>query len=151
MTLALVLFTDAAGADLAVLRRTGAVPTRLLLVGLPLTILLGFGVAALFFRQLSFLELALLATLLAPTDAALGKAVVTNETVPNRVRQALNVESGLNDGIRVPILFVFLTLATGKAGEGGGWHLALMLVARESFLWVGFAPGGLQALCSGSL
>ncbi len=85
-----------------------------LLIGLPLTILMGFGVAALIFKELSLFELALLATMLAPTDAALGKAVVTNETVPNAVRQGLNVKSGLNDGICVPILFVFLALATGK-------------------------------------
>ena len=106
LTLALVLFTDAAGTDLPVLRKTEALPTRLLLIGLPMTIVLGFGVAALFFPKLSQLEIALLATMLAPTDAALGKAVVTNETVPDAVRQGLNVESGLNDGICVPILFV---------------------------------------------
>jgi len=119
LTLALVLFTDAAGADLPVLRRTEALPARLLLIGLPLTILLGFGVGVLLFEKLSLFEVALLATMLAPTDAALGKAVVTNEAVPNAVRQGLNVESGLNDGICVPILFVFLALATGKGGEGG--------------------------------
>jgi len=119
LTLALVLFTDAAGADLAVLKRTEALPARLLLIGLPLTILLGFGVGVLLFEKLSLFEVALLATMLAPTDAALGKAVVTNEAVPNTVRQGLNVESGLNDGICVPILFVFLALATEKAGEGG--------------------------------
>jgi NhaP-type Na+/H+ or K+/H+ antiporter len=113
LTLALVLFTDAAGADMGVLRKARALPTRLLLIGLPLTILLGFGVAVLLFKDLSLFEVALLAAMLAPTDAALGKAVVTNETVPNAVRQGLNVESGLDDGICVPILFLFLALATG--------------------------------------
>jgi len=131
LTLALVLFTDAAGADLPVLRRTEALPARLLLIGLPLTILLGFGLGVLLFDKLSLFEVALLATMLAPTDAALGKAVVTNEAVPNAVRQGLNVESGLNDGICVPILFVFLALAMGKGGEGGPWQLALKLVAEE--------------------
>ena len=139
LTLALVLFTDAAGADLGVLRKTKALPTRLLLVGLPLTILLGFGVAELLFKELSLFEWALLATMLAPTDAALGKAVVTNEKVPNAVRQGLNVESGLNDGICVPILFVFLALATGQAGEKGPWRLAMMLVAEE--IGIGLAVG----------
>ena len=139
LTLALVLFTDAAGTDMGVLRKTEALPTRLLLIGLPLTILLGFGVAALLFQELSLLEVALLATMLAPTDAALGKAVVTNKTVPDNVRQGLNVESGLNDGICVPILFVFLALATGKTGEGGPWHLAVMLVAKE--IGIGLAVG----------
>ncbi len=139
LTLALVLFTDAAGADMGVLRKTEALPTRLLLIGLPLTILLGFGVAALLFKNLSLFEVALLATMLAPTDAALGKAVVTNETVPNPVRQGLNVESGLNDGICVPILFLFLALATGKVDEGGHWQLAMKLVAEE--IGIGLAVG----------
>jgi len=139
LTLALVLFTDAAGADMGVLKKFEKLPVRLLLVGLPLTILLGFGVGALLFQKLSLFEVALLATMLAPTDAALGKAVITNETVPNAVRQGLNVESGLNDGICVPILFVFLALATGKAGEGGPWPLAIKLVAEE--IGIGLAVG----------
>jgi NhaP-type Na+/H+ or K+/H+ antiporter len=149
LTLALVLFTDAAGADLTVLRKTEALPTRLLLIGLPMTILLGFGVAILFFPKLSLLEVALLATMLAPTDAALGKAVVTNETVPNAVRQGLNVESGLNDGICVPILFVFLALATGKTGEGGPWQLTLMLVTKE--IGIGLVAGLLITVVAGWL
>ncbi|MGD9059958.1 MAG: cation:proton antiporter [Desulfobacterales bacterium] len=139
LTLALVLFTDAAGADIGVLRKTKALPIRLLLIGLPLTILLGFGVGMLLVEKLSMLGVALLATLLAPTDAALGKAVVTNEAVPDAVRQGLNVESGLNDGICVPILFVFLALATGKTGEEGPWQLAIMLVAEE--IGIGLAVG----------
>ena len=149
LTLALVLFTDAAGADMGVLRKTEALPTRLLLIGLPLTILLGFGVAALFFQELSLFEVALLATMLAPTDAALGKAVVSNETVPNPVRQGLNVESGLNDGICVPILFLFLALATGKVDEGGHWQLAMKLVVEE--IGIGLAVGLLLTVLAVSL
>lgn len=131
LTLALVLFTDAAGADLGVLRRTRMLPVRLLGIGLPLTILLGMGVGWLLFDDLSLLELALLATMLAPTDAALGKGVVTNPAVPSEFRQGLNVESGLNDGICVPILFLFLALAAGEAGEEGPWHLGMRLFAEE--------------------
>jgi NhaP-type Na+/H+ or K+/H+ antiporter len=102
LTLALVLFTDAAGADMGVLRKAKALPIRLLLIGLPLTILLGFGVGMLLVETLTLLGVALLATMLAPTDAALGKAVVTNEEVPDAVRQGLNVESGLRaDPVRV--------------------------------------------------
>jgi len=149
LTLALVLFTDAAGADMGILSKTGRLPTRLLLIGLPLTILLGFGMAVFLFQELSLFEVALLATMLAPTDAALGKAVVSNETVPNAVRQGLNVESGLNDGICVPILFVFLALAAGKAGEGSPWQLALMLVAEE--IGIGLAVGLLLTVMAGWL
>ena len=149
LTLALVLFTDAAGADMGVLRKAKALPIRLLLIGLPLTILLGFGVGMLLVQTLSMLGVALVATMLAPTDAALGKAVVTNEEVPDAVRQGLNVESGLNDGICVPILFVFLALATGKAGEEGPWHLALMLVAEE--IGIGLAVGLVLTTLGGML
>ncbi len=131
LTLALVLFTDAAGANLGVLAKTRRLPTRLLLIGLPLTIVLGFGVGVMLFQQWSLLELAVLATMLAPTDAALGKGVVTNPAVPDPVRQGLNVESGLNDGICVPILFLFLALAPGQATDQSTWSLALGLFAEE--------------------
>jgi NhaP-type Na+/H+ or K+/H+ antiporter len=149
LTLALVLFTDAADAHIGVLKKAKALPIRLLLIGLPLTILLGFGVGVLLVEKLSLLGVALVATLLAPTDAALGKAVVTNEAVPNPVRQGLNVESGLNDGICVPILFVFLALATGNAGEEGPWHLALMLVAEE--IGIGLTVGLVLTAVAGLL
>ncbi len=145
VTLALILFIDAANAELGVLKRSIRIPRRLLLVGLPLTILLGFGAGILLFDGLSLLEIAILATLLAPTDAALGKAVVTNESVPNNIRQSLNVESGLNDGICVPILFLFLALAAGSGAEGGTSMLALKLVAEE--IGIGLAVGiGLTVL-----
>jgi len=85
------------------------------------------------------LEIVLLATMLAPTDAALGKAVVTNESVPTDVRESLNVESGLKDGICVPVLFVFLALATGSEAEGGTTMLTLSLVAEE--IGIGLAVG----------
>ena len=131
LTLALVLFTDASNANLAVLKRNIRFPRRLLLVGLPLTIILGFGIGVLLFDTLTIFEIAILATMLAPTDAALGKAVVTNESVPENMRESLNIESGLNDGICVPILFVFLALATGSGGDQGAHTLALELVAEE--------------------
>ncbi len=131
LTLALVLFTDASNANLAVLRRTLKLPRRLLLVGLPGTIALGAAAAALLFPHLGIFEIAILATMLAPTDAALGKAVVTNPVVPATVRESLNVESGLNDGICVPILFTFLALAVDDERAGAPMTLALRLVAEE--------------------
>ena len=90
LTLAMVLFTDAANADFGVVRRNLSLPARLLGVGLPLTIVLGFLFAALVFFSLETLEMALLATMLAPTDAALGKPVVINRAVPAVTREALN-------------------------------------------------------------
>lgn len=139
LTLALVLFTDAANANLGVLKKSFHIPQRLLLIGLPLTILLGFGIGVLVFETLTLFEIAILATMLAPTDAALGKAVVTNESVPANIREGLNVESGLNDGICVPILFVFLALASGTGSENGTSALAFKLVAEE--IGIGLAVG----------
>jgi NhaP-type Na+/H+ or K+/H+ antiporter len=115
-TLVLLLFTDAIRIDLAVLRRNVKLPARLLGVGLPLTIITGGLLATLVFPDFGFWEAALLAAILSPTDAALGRAVVTNKRVPGRIRQALNVESGLNDGIMLPIITVFLALAAA-AGQ----------------------------------
>jgi NhaP-type Na+/H+ or K+/H+ antiporter len=137
LTLALVLFTDAAGADLGVLRRTARLPVRLLLIGLPLTIALGYLTGLFLNVNLSALELALVATMLAPTDAALGKAVIANAAVPADVRQGLNVESGLNDGICVPILFIFLALAQDTGPGAVPWSHALALVAEEIGIGLG--------------
>lgn len=131
LTLALVLFTDAANANLTVLKSSVRLPCRLLLVGLPLTILLGFGVGRLLFQDFSIVEAAILATMLAPTDAALGKAVVTNPQVPAHIREDLNVESGLNDGICVPILFALLAIATEGHAQGSTLQLVLGLFAEE--------------------
>lgn len=127
ITLALVLFTDSSNTNLATLRRVKSIPTRLLLIGLPLTILLGLGVGYLLFDGIGLFELALLATMLAPTDAALGKAVVTNEAVPDSVRESITVESGLNDGICVPVLLFFLALASGQADSQTAASLVLKL------------------------
>ena len=129
LTLAMVLFTDAANADFAIVRRNLGIPERLLGVGLPLTILLGFAFAAIVFPSLDLLEMALLAAILAPTDAALGKPVVTNPTVSPVIREALNLESGLNDGICVPIVVILLGLAVGTKIEGGTvGHLVWVVV-----------------------
>src|SRR6266567_907171 len=129
MTLAMVLFTDAANADFGVVRRNLGLPERLLLMGLPLTIVLGFFFAAIVFPSLETLEIALLAAMLAPTDAALGKPVVTNRTVPAVIRESLNLESGLNDGICVPIVVLLLGLAVGTQIEGGTMaHVARVVV-----------------------
>ena len=131
LTLALILFTDAANANLAVLKNSIRLPCRLLLVGLPLTILLGFGVGRLLLPDLTLIEVAILATMLAPTDAALGKAVVTNPNVPEMIREDLNVESGLNDGICVPILFALLAIANHQNTESSTAQLLLGLFAEE--------------------
>jgi NhaP-type Na+/H+ or K+/H+ antiporter len=116
----------------------------MLLVGLPGVIFLGTLTAAVLFDSLSLLEAAILGTMLAATDAALGKAVVTNKAVPNQIREGLNLESGLNDGLCVPILFLFIALELGNV-EGSGTMHALSLVVQE--LGIGLVVGlGLTAV-----
>jgi NhaP-type Na+/H+ or K+/H+ antiporter len=108
--LALVLFNGASRTNLEVLKKIIAIPSRLLLIGLPLTILFGIFAGSFVFSDWLWIEWAILATILAPTDAALGEAVVTNKAVPAKIREALNIESGLNDGISVPVYLLLLTL-----------------------------------------
>ena len=145
LTLALVLFIDAANADLSVHKASTLVPRRMLLFGLPGTIALGFVAGLLLFDGLGVFELAILATMLAATDAALGKAVITNKAVPSHVREGLNMESGLNDGLCVPVLFVFIALAEASGVETDSTMLALKLVARE--IGIGLVVGlGITAL-----
>ena len=129
-TLTLVLFSDASRIDLAALRREYVVPLRLLAIGLPLTIVAGALAGVAVFGELMPIEAVLLAIVLAPTDAALGQAVVTDPRVPSRVRQGLNVESGLNDGICVPLLLIAIAIAQAEEGAIGD-GAALRLVAEE--------------------
>ena len=140
-TLALVLFGDASRIDLRALREEVSIPARLLGLGLPLTLLVGFGVALVLLGALSWPEALLLSVVLAPTDAALGQAVVTLPRLPSRVRQGLNVESGLNDGLCVPLFFIVLAVAQAQAGDVSD-VAAFRLVAEE----IGFGIlGGLVA------
>ena len=149
VTLVLLLFSDAARLDLRRLRRELGWPARLLLIGLPLTMLAGAGVGALLFPGMALASVALLAIMLSSTDAALGQRVVTDTSVPDRVRQALDVESGLNDGLAVPFFLVAADVATAELTTGVTW--AVIWNAAEQIGWgvlAGVAAGALGgALC----
>ena len=147
LTLGVLLFADAATVRLREVEGDARLPTRLLFVGLPLTIVLGTLVAKLLFPEARWAAAALIASILAPTDAALGLAVVTNPAVPARIRRALNVESGLNDGIATPFVTLFLILLASEAGlESGNWaaesakEIGLALIAAGA---IGFLGGRL--------
>ena len=118
LTLVLLLFADASRVDSRDLRLSAGFPIRLLAIGLPLTMALGFGLAAALFTDLPWELAALLGAVLAPTDAALSAAVVSDESIPAKVRRALNVESGLNDGIATPLVTGFLAASTVLLGVG---------------------------------
>lgn len=140
-TLVLVLFTDAVRIDLRALRHDAWLPGRLLGLGLPLTLVLGTVTAMVLFPALTWVEAALLAAVLAPTDAALGQAVVSDRRLPVRLRQGLNVESGLNDGIMVPVVTVLLAVAAVEAGGPDSW--ALFAAAQLGFgVGIGLLCGG---------
>ncbi len=132
-TLAVVLFSDASRIDLRALRGEAAVPARLLGIGLPLTIALGFVLALPLLGGLGWSEALLLAVILAPTDAALGQAVVMLPGLPSRVRQSLNVESGLNDGICVPLFLVVVAVASVESDRLGAASAVRVLTEQIGY------------------
>ena len=127
ITLVVVLFSDASRIDLRSLRADAALPGRLLGLGMPLTIGLGVGFGVLLLSDLTVWEAAMVAAILAPTDAALGQTVVASPRVPKRVRRALTVESGLNDGLSVPFLALFVVLAVEEESSGAHHWLGYTL------------------------
>ena len=137
ITLVVALFTDAARIDLRRLGRQHDVPIRLLGIGLPLTVAAGAGLAMLLWPGMGLWTAVVLGVILAPTDAALGQAVVSDPRVPQRVRQALNVESGLNDGLAFPALLLAASLAGAGADALGAGE------ARGAAGWAAFVAGQL--------
>ncbi len=143
--LVLLLFTDASRTELWVLRRIENLPLRLLTAGMLLTIALGAAAALAIFGQISIWEAGILAAILAPTDAGLGQIIVNSEQVPMRIRQALNVEAGLNDGLSVPFMLFFFALASSG---GSSEHAQLTQFVGEQ-LGLGVVVGVCIGLAGG--
>ncbi len=146
VTLALVLFTDSLAISAGDWRAKSRLPGRLLLIGMPLTMLLGWALGLLLFPDIDVWEVALIAICLAPTDAALGQAVVTSPKVPSAIRQALNVESGLNDGLALPFFVLALATAVETADAGAPGVVEVFLRSLVLAGIVGGAVGWLGAL-----
>ncbi len=144
-TLAVVLFSDASRIDLKALRSALGIPARLLGIGLPLTIVAGFLVAVVLLDDLTWSEALVIAIILAPTDAALGQAVVTSPQLPVRIRQSLNVESGLNDGICVPLFFIAVAIALAEDGAIGNGHAAQLVAEKIGYGILGGLVAGTLA------
>jgi len=144
-TLTVVLFADASRIKLRALRRDHEVPLRLLGIGLPLTIVLGAAAAQAVFGGLNLVEACVLAIVLAPTDAALGAAVVTEPSLPLRIRQGLNVESGLNDGICVPLLLIALAVAEVDDNAVSAHHAVAIILEELGYGVIGGAVAGVAA------
>jgi NhaP-type Na+/H+ or K+/H+ antiporter len=159
VALVVVLFADASRSNLSGLREDGVLAGRLLAIGMPLTIAVGTAAAAVLLIGVDFWEGAVVAAILAPTDAALGHPVVTSKLVPAKIRETINIEAGLNDGLSIPFLLVFLGLAVDQTsvnptdsaafaiqqiglgalagivlGGGGGWLVA-KAIGRGAMTW----------------
>jgi len=148
LTLAILLFADASTINLRKAEGDASLPLRLLFIGLPLTLVLGLFVAYVVFPGAGWASAALVAALLAPTDAALGLAVLNNKAVPGRVRRMLSIESGLNDGIATPFVVLALALVVGHGNEGRFITGALkeLSIAVAMAVAVGVAGGFLTRL-----
>ena len=141
VTLALLLFSDAARINRRVLRHDAGLPLRLLLVGLPLTIAVGTVFAVLLFPDLDPWAAAAIAAAVAPTDAALGAQVVEDRHVPRRIRRGLNVESGLNDGIATPFVTFFIAGAVANTVSNSSVSLGASLGDLATGVLVGIGVG----------
>jgi len=144
IALILVLFSDAAALDLQKLKAKWRLPFRLLFVAMPITIVFAYFTASAMFPNEAPLYILLLALILAPTDAALGKIVVSDKRIPETVRNTINVESGLNDGIVFPVLLTVLALiASEGSGSSDGWmgyiaqQISIGAVAGALVGWAG--------------
>lgn len=167
-TLAIVLFSDATVINAVNWREEASIPGRLLAIGLPLTIAVGFGIAAFMFTDLGLWQAGLIAAILAPTDAALGQAVISNTRVPQPIRQGIATESGLNDGIALTVVVILIAgaeeavtaasvgsvlsflgqeiLIAAIIGIGIGWAGGTVLVAAARRDWVSPVWLGIGAL-----
>jgi sodium/hydrogen antiporter len=141
LTLVWVLFSDAARVRVHDLRRDLGAVLRLLGLGLPLTVLAGWGLALWLFPVLGVWLALLVGAALAPTDAALGVPVVTNSAVPSRVRRLITVESGLNDGIVTPVVMIAIAGAAADEGTPGAIGLGSALAELAVGVAVGVAVG----------
>ncbi len=147
MGLVMLLFTDATHINPNTLKSTGRLPFRLLTVGMLLTIVLGTVAAGILFPRLSIWEAGILAAILAPTDAGLGQVIVKSPRVPPRIREALDVEAGLNDGLSVPFLLFFI--AVSQMGTEGASQALLKYVGEQ--LGMGALVGVAIGLAGGKL
>jgi sodium/hydrogen antiporter len=145
LALAILLFSDAARIDVRSLRGNANLPGRLLGIGMPLTIALGVAAGAALLTELEFWEAAIVAAVLAPTDAALGQAVQSNRLLPQRIRQGLNVESGLNDGLAVPFLALFIAIAANETVPQARDWIAFAAEQIGLGTLIGAATGGMGA------
>ena len=153
VALVVILFRDGLEVDSGLLRRDWALPARKLLLAMPITATI-IAIAAHYAADLSWTWSFLLGSLLAPTDPVLSSAVVTNPRVPAVIRNSLNLESGMNDGLALPAVLAFVAVLDHQGDfvlwqflirdVGGGLAVGLVL----AFAAARIAPKGLDDLKS---
>jgi len=146
LTLVVVLFTDASRLPIHRLKKHHYIPIRLLLISLPLMIILGTLAAKFFFPSLSIAEAAIIGCILAPTDPALAQTIITFRFVPSLIRQTINIESGLNDGLVLPFLAIFISLASimdkAMTFTSGMYFLFMQVIGGAFIGWIVAYIGG---------
>jgi NhaP-type Na+/H+ or K+/H+ antiporter len=130
LALIVTLFSDGLFVERELLVLHWSPVVRALLIAMPLTLCLLALAAKLLFSELSWAEAFLLGSVLSATDPVVTSAVVTAQRVPAAVRHALNLESGLNDGLALPFVLFFIILAS-PGGDAGSE--AAKLVGEAAF------------------
>jgi NhaP-type Na+/H+ or K+/H+ antiporter len=151
LALIVTLFSDGLFVERELLVLHWGPVVRALVIALPLTLVLLALAAKLLFSELSWAEAFLLGAVLSATDPVVTSAVVTSQRVPAAVRHALNLESGLNDGLALPFVLFFIILASPGGGAGGE---AAKLVGEAAFgavvgIFLGQAAGRLTRYMPG--
>ena len=149
LTLILVLFVDASTVNVKKLLKERKIPLRLLLVGLPVTMVIGFLIALPLFPGLNLWIILMMALILSPTDAALGQAVVSSPLVPEKIRTSINVESGLNDGFALPPILICVAALSMTDSHGTGFSYWGLFTLKQ-FVY-GPLIGGLVGFVGGKL
>ncbi len=119
LALVFTLFSDGLVVERELLVGNRASAARALVLAMPATIAIVAVSAKLLFPELSWTEALLLGAVLAPTDPVITSAVVKARSIPAELRHVLNLESGLNDGLALPFVLVFIVLASGASGALG--------------------------------
>jgi sodium/hydrogen antiporter len=143
VALILILFWDGLDVDTELLQEAWHLPLRKLVLAMPITTVL-IALATHVLTDLGWTESFLVGALLSPTDPVLSSEIVNNPRVPRMIRHSLNLESGLNDGLALPVVLAFTASAAGD-DDFTGWSFVLQDVG------VGVATGVLVAFLASRL
>ena len=119
LSLALVLFTDAVSVNINQARRHGVLAFRLLGPGTLLTAA-SIAFAGWWLLKLPVAVAAMMGAALASTDPVLLRGLLRRRDIPEDARQPLQLESGLNDAVLLPVVLVALVIIQQGSQVSGG-------------------------------